>query len=401
MRHVAARIREAQERLERRIAVENISYYAAPYREMSEIEFVNAVLDEADCDLLLDVNNLFVNACNHGYDALDFLARLPPGRVAAYHVAGHYDEAPDLKIDTHGAAVKPGVWALLACLRAPRGEAHPARARLRLPAAGRAAGRSAAHPHAAGSDAMSTLHAQLHGLAAHLRDPAAHAAPPGIEDRRLQVYRDLVFNNLDGLLAGGFPVIRKTLGDADWQALLRRFLAQHESRTPLFPALGLELVAFLQAQPDPARPWLGELAHYEWAELGLQLSDAALPPHEPAGDLLDGVPVPSPLAWPLAYAWPVAQIGPGYAATTPPAEPTFVLLRREADGRIHFSALSPLLFRLLELIAGNTEASGRNLLAQLAREAGQTGIDAFIAEALPMLQRLQRERVLLGTRPVT
>ena len=113
VRHVAARIREAQERLERRIAVENISYYAAPYREMSEIEFVNAVLDEADCDLLLDVNNLFVNACNHGYDALDFLARLPPGRVAAYHVAGHYDEAPDLKIDTHGAAVKPGVWALL------------------------------------------------------------------------------------------------------------------------------------------------------------------------------------------------------------------------------------------------------------------------------------------------
>ena len=62
---------------------------------------------------MLDVNNLFVNACNHGYDALDFLARLPPGRVAAYHVAGHYDEAPDLKIDTHGAAVKPGVWALL------------------------------------------------------------------------------------------------------------------------------------------------------------------------------------------------------------------------------------------------------------------------------------------------
>ncbi|MGC3547124.1 DUF692 family multinuclear iron-containing protein, partial [Pseudomonas aeruginosa] len=90
VRHVAARIREAQERLVRRIAVENISYYAAPYPEMSEIEFVNAVLDEAVCDLLLDVNNLFVKACNHGYDALDFHAGLRPGRVAAYHVAGHY-----------------------------------------------------------------------------------------------------------------------------------------------------------------------------------------------------------------------------------------------------------------------------------------------------------------------
>lgn len=247
---------------------------------------------------------------------------------------------------------------------------------------------------------MSTLHAQLHGLAAHVRDPAAHAAPAGFEDRRLQVYRELVFNNLDGLLAGGFPVIRKTLGDADWQALLRRFLAQHRSRTPLFPQLGLELVAFLQARPDPARPWLAELAHYEWAELGLQLSDATLPPHDPAGDLLSGAPVLSPLAWPLAYAWPVAKIGPGYAATTPPAEPTFILLRREDDGRVHFSALSPLLFRLLELIGANDRADGCELLARLAAEAGQPDIDAFIAEALPMLQRLQRERVVLGTRPV-
>lgn len=248
---------------------------------------------------------------------------------------------------------------------------------------------------------MSTLHDQLHGLAAHVRDPAAHAAPPGIEDRRLQVYRDLVFNNLDGLLAGGFPVIRKTLGDADWRALLRRFLARHQSRTPLFPALGLELVAFLQAQPDAARPWLAELAHYEWAELGLQLSDAALPPHDPYGDLLEGVPLLSPLAWPLAYSWPVAKIGPGYAATEPPANPTLVLLRRGDDGRVHFSALSPLLFRLLQLVAGNAGASGRDLLAQLAAEAGHPDTDAFIAEARPMLQRLHDERVLPGTRPVT
>lgn len=113
VRHTARRIREVQDALGRRIAVENISYYAAPYQAMSEIDFLCAVLNEADCDLLLDINNLVVNACNHGYDADAFLARVPAGRVACLHVAGHYDEAPDLKIDTHGAAVQHDVWQLL------------------------------------------------------------------------------------------------------------------------------------------------------------------------------------------------------------------------------------------------------------------------------------------------
>jgi uncharacterized protein (UPF0276 family) len=113
VRHVAARIRQTQDSLGRRIAVENASYYAAPYKALSEIEFLQAVLAEADCDLLLDVNNVFVNAINHGYDAVNFLAEVPVERVVCLHVAGHYDEAPDLKIDTHGASVKGGVWALL------------------------------------------------------------------------------------------------------------------------------------------------------------------------------------------------------------------------------------------------------------------------------------------------
>lgn len=111
--HVATRIREAQDVLGRRIAVENVSYYAAPWQAMPEADFVLAVLDAADCDLLLDVNNVYVNAANHGYDARGFLARMPASRIAAYHVAGHYDEADDLKIDTHGAAVKDAVWDLL------------------------------------------------------------------------------------------------------------------------------------------------------------------------------------------------------------------------------------------------------------------------------------------------
>lgn len=112
--HVAARIRQAQDLLGRRIAVENISYYAAPFQAMAEIDFVNAVLAEADCELLLDANNIIVNATNHGYDAGGFLRALPSARIRYIHVAGHRDEAPDLKIDTHGAAVSDPVWALLA-----------------------------------------------------------------------------------------------------------------------------------------------------------------------------------------------------------------------------------------------------------------------------------------------
>ena len=112
--HVAARIRQAQDVLGQRIAVENVSYYAAPSQAMTEIDFVNAVLREADCDLLLDVNNIHVNSVNHGYDAGAFLDALPGERVAYIHVAGHYVEAPDLLVDTHGAAIIDPVWQLLA-----------------------------------------------------------------------------------------------------------------------------------------------------------------------------------------------------------------------------------------------------------------------------------------------
>jgi uncharacterized protein (UPF0276 family) len=111
--YVAARVRRVQDILERRIALENVSYYAAPGAELSEIEFVTAVLDEADCDLLLDVNNIYVNSVNHRYDPVEFLCGLPGHRIAYGHIAGHDHEAEDLIVDTHGADVIAGVWALL------------------------------------------------------------------------------------------------------------------------------------------------------------------------------------------------------------------------------------------------------------------------------------------------
>ncbi|PTN11281.1 DUF692 domain-containing protein [Nitrosomonas aestuarii] len=111
--YVAGRIRRVQEILDQRIAIENVSYYAAPGQQMAEIEFLNAVLEEADCDLLLDVNNIYVNSINHRYDAEVFMQKIPAYRIRYMHIAGHYNEAEDLLVDTHGADVIDPVWSLL------------------------------------------------------------------------------------------------------------------------------------------------------------------------------------------------------------------------------------------------------------------------------------------------
>ncbi len=111
--YVARRIRRVQDILEQRIAIENVSYYAAPGKEMDEIEFFNAVVAEADCDVLIDINNIYVNSINHGYDAEAFLKAVPADRIAYAHIAGHYVEAKDFLVDTHGAEVIDPVWRLL------------------------------------------------------------------------------------------------------------------------------------------------------------------------------------------------------------------------------------------------------------------------------------------------
>lgn len=113
VRYTADRIRQVQDFLGQRIAMENVSYYGAPQQEMAEIDFINAVIEQADCDFLLDVNNIYVNSINHRYDAEQFLRGLPGDRVVYVHMAGHYQEAEDLLVDTHGADVIDPVWTLL------------------------------------------------------------------------------------------------------------------------------------------------------------------------------------------------------------------------------------------------------------------------------------------------
>ena len=240
-----------------------------------------------------------------------------------------------------------------------------------------------------------SLREQQLRMARHIRDPQANPPPPGIEARRLAVYRQLFFGNLQSLLAGSFPVLRASLAAEHWQALSEDFYANHRCHTPLFTELGGEWVEYLQGRTDQPG-WIAELAHYEWIETALLLSDADEPEHDPDGDLLDGVPVLSSLAVPLAYAWPVSHIGPEHLPGESPAQPTLLLASRGADHKVTFSRLAPLAHALLQSMQ-DQPLSGRQHLAALAEVAG---VEASTIEAagLALLLRLSAQGVVLGTR---
>ncbi len=258
---------------------------------------------------------------------------------------------------------------------------------------------------AAPPEMSDTLAAQQDALAAHIRDPDGTPPPPGIEERRLKIYRDLFFNNVESMLAGNFPVLRRLYGDTGWTTLIRAFYRDHGCQTPLFTELAREFLRYLEARADTGAgnddpPWLQELAHYEWIELALQISEARNDdmPHDPDGDLLDGRPLVSPLAWPLAYVWPVHRIGPDYRPDAPPAAPTLLMLRREADGTVSFHALTPLSFRLLQRLDAEPALSGLEQLHALAAEAGAADTKALAHEGVAMLAHMRAEGTILGTR---
>lgn len=256
------------------------------------------------------------------------------------------------------------------------------------------------------ADRAADLREQQFRLAHHIRDPQRNPPPPGLEERRLQIYRELFYNNLEDLLRNNFPVIRRTLGDERWHALAHAFLRDHRCKTPLFPEIGREFLRFLenrqhQGSDDP--PFLYELAHYEWVELALEIEEAdpSLTPHAPQGDLLNGIPVASPLAWALAYQWPVHRIGPDHVPTQAPDQPTFLLVRRGADGHVKFSEINALTFRLLQHLGEFPEMPGRDHLQALAAEVGAPDQANFIRQGKQMFEQLRAGGAILGTRPST
>lgn len=240
-------------------------------------------------------------------------------------------------------------------------------------------------------------------FAAHLRDPARAPAPAGIEDRRLQVYRELFFDNLSNQLAGVFPVLHAILGAPRWDRLVRDFYRDHHCRTPLFLELPREFVDYLaeerpMAADDP--PFLAELAHYEWVELALAIDeqDLATVAADPAGDLLAGRPLLSPLAWPLAYRYPVHRLSPDWQPDEPPAEPSFYVARRDRADRVGFLQVNAVTLRLVERLQQAPDRTGAEHLEALADELPQLDRAAVRDGGTAALAELLGAEVILGAR---
>lgn len=237
---------------------------------------------------------------------------------------------------------------------------------------------------------------------AHLRDPRHAPVPAGVEDRRMRVYRELVYANMESFISSNFPVIRTLYDDAAWESLAREFLREHRCHTPLFPEFGREFLRWLETRQQQGRgdpPWLLELAHYEWAELALALDEADIDalPHDAHGDPLQGIPVISPLACVLAYRFPVHRISPDFRPSEAPAEPTLLLLVRGRDDTVRFHEINALSALLVERLQQNTQASGSECLDAVLAGYDDATAASLRAAGAAMLHELKEREAILGT----
>jgi hypothetical protein len=237
----------------------------------------------------------------------------------------------------------------------------------------------------------------------HVRDPEHAPAPADVEDRRMGIYRDLLYHNVEGFLADSFPVLRRITPDARWHALLREYFRSHRARTPYFPKMSGEFLRWLEQERglrDGDPPFLLELVHYEWVETCLTF-DARVPALDdvdPDGDLLAGVPVASPLALPLMYRFPVHRIAPDFLPVDPPAQPTWLVAYRDRTDRVRFLELNAVSARLVELVTRETGHNGRDLLRRIAAELRHPDPGLVEQAGAGVLADLRRRDVVLGTR---
>jgi hypothetical protein len=237
---------------------------------------------------------------------------------------------------------------------------------------------------------------------AHIRDPRNSPPPQGIPAARMAVYSELLFNGIEGLLSGNFPVLREIVPDTEWKALVRDFYARHRCQRPLFTEIALEFLDYLQHERTPAetdRPFLLELAHYEYAELaiGIMDTDTDRPGHDPDGDLLHARPILSRAVWNLSYRFPVHRIGPGYLPEAPGKDPTRLLVYRDREDEVHFLEINPVTQRLVALMQENVGSTGLEILRQIAEELGHINPDSVIAAGKQLLEDLHRRGVVLGS----
>ena len=255
-----------------------------------------------------------------------------------------------------------------------------------------------------GNSAPEVLARLQTGFAAHIRDPQSRAAPDGIEDRRMAIYRDLFFNNIKSFMSSNFPVLKTLLSDAAWTSLCRDFYKEYRCHTPLFTELPREFLQYLQdhrkyREGDPS--FLLELAHYEWVELALSLDEANHDDIEADehGDLLNGIPILSPLAWPLSYSYPVHRIRADFQPAEAPQEPTHLLVWRQRDFTIRFMQLNDVSLLLLQTMKEKPQSTGLELLETIAGTIHHPKPEVVIEGGAALLKELQEKQVILGTRP--
>lgn len=246
------------------------------------------------------------------------------------------------------------------------------------------------------------LKKQLYEFAAHIRDPENQPVPENIEDRRMGIYRDLFFNNIQGFLSNTFPVLKSLYDDNTWVALVRSFYIMHRCQSPYFLEISREFIDYLQSEHqvhDQDPPFMFELAHYEWIELALSVSqeEPDLQQVDTDSSLLDGHPVMSPLAWLLTYAWPVHQIKPEFQPQQPAEQPVCLIVFRDADDEVQFTEISLVTAKLLQQLELNKEASGADLLKEIATELGQEDAEPILNSGLEILQGLKQKGIILGT----
>jgi hypothetical protein len=240
-------------------------------------------------------------------------------------------------------------------------------------------------------------------FAAHIRDPDNQPAPAEIEDRRMAIYRELFYNNVEGFLSGTFPVLRTLHNDTDWHLLVRDYFSHHRAQTPLFLEIPREFLNWLKNERGDRTgdlPFLHELAHYEWAELALSISEESTDQENvnPEGNLLTGIPVLSPLAWQLSYRFPVHRIGPDFIPEQPGKLPTSIVVYRDRKDEVGFLEVNPVTKRLLELISENSSKNGELLLDCIAVEMSHPQPEVVIAGGAEILVGLADKDIILGTK---
>ena len=235
----------------------------------------------------------------------------------------------------------------------------------------------------------------------HIRDPEHNARPEDVPDRRMQVYRELFYNNLQNFVANGFPVLRKISSDDYWHRLVRAFFAEHRCHSPYFMEISEEFVDYLQNVREPTAedfPFLAELAHYERQELVAMVAPENIDElnFDKQGSLLNEPIVVSPLSLVLAYEYPVHRIGPAFIPDAPGEQPTFLVVTRDQQHRVSFTEINALTYRLLELLRGEP-LSGTQALERIAAELNHPQPELILAGGREILGNLLEKQIVLGT----